>query len=49
MVKMCSKSRSLENLKSQASVGRQKLKIEQAEQMAKSVPNELVVCSYLYA
>jgi hypothetical protein len=38
----------LRNLKNQASVGRQELKIEQAEQTAKSMPNELVVCSYLY-
>jgi hypothetical protein len=34
--------------KNQASVGRQELKIKQAEQMAKSVPDGLVVCSYLY-
>ena len=50
MLKKCSQGRSLENLKNQASVGAQELKIEQARADGKkSVPNELVVCSYLYA
>jgi hypothetical protein len=42
------KLRSSENLRNKATVGKQELR-NQAEQMAKSVPNELVVCPYLYA
>jgi hypothetical protein len=50
MLKKCFQSRSLENLKNQASVGAQELKIEQArEDGKKGVRNELVVFSYLYA
>jgi hypothetical protein len=48
MLKKCSQGRSLENLKNQASVGAQELKIEQAKADGKKVCQISSWCALIY-